>query len=153
MTDVVDIKTRSRMMSGIRGKDTKPELALRKALHARGFRYRLHVRCIAGHPDLVFPRYGAAVFVHGCFWHRHDGCKYATTPSTRPDFWQAKFDANRSRDSEVRALLAVDDWRVAIVWECSLKHLSQVNPTADLLAAWLPTTASAIEISENYLGR
>src|SRR5690625_3921904 len=83
MADIVDKATRSRMMAGIRGKDTKPELALRRALHARGFRYRLHAANVVGRPDLVLPRYGAAIFVHGCYWHRHKGCRYATTPATR----------------------------------------------------------------------
>lgn len=81
-------------MAGIKGKDTKPELVLRRALHARGFRYRLHSKNVPGRPDLVFPKHHAIVFVHGCFWHRYEGCRYTTTPSTRPEFWQAKFDAN-----------------------------------------------------------
>ena len=105
MTDIVDQQTRSRMMSGIRGKNTKPELALRRALHARGFRFRLHSGKVHGRPDLVLPKHRAVVFVHGCFWHRHEGCRYATTPSTRPEFWRAKFDANVARDSAVRTRL------------------------------------------------
>lgn len=145
MTDVVDNKTRSRMMSGIRGKDTKPELALRKALHARGFRYKLNVRCLPGHPDLVLPGYGAIVFVHGCFWHRHDDCKYATTPSTRPEFWQNKFDANKRRDREVQELLVEDGWRVATVWKCALRRPEQVITTAHLLSAWLRAKYPAVE--------
>ncbi len=83
MTDIVDQQTRSRMMAAIRGKDTKPELALRRALHARGFRFRLHSKAVRGRPDLVLPKYRAVVFVHGCFWHRHEGCRYTTTPSSR----------------------------------------------------------------------
>jgi len=105
VADIVDTQTRSRMMAGIKGKDTKPELALRRALHARGFRYRLHSRNVHGRPGFVFPKYRAAVFVHGCFWHRHEGCRYTTTPSTRPEFWQAKFEANVARDSVVRSTL------------------------------------------------
>src|SRR3546814_4200196 len=90
--------TRSRMMAGIRGKDTGPEVTLRRAMHARGFRYRLHVRSMPGRPDLVFPRYKAVVFVHGCFWHRHEGCRYATSPATRSEFWAEKFATNLARD-------------------------------------------------------
>ncbi|WP_420720181.1 very short patch repair endonuclease [Abyssibius alkaniclasticus] len=101
MTDIVDKQTRSRMMAGIKGKNTKPELVLRRALHARGFRYRLHSKNVPGRPDLVFPKHHAIVFVHGCFWHRHEGCRHTTTPSTRPEFWQAKFDANVARDRSV----------------------------------------------------
>lgn len=121
MADIVDPETRSRMMSGIRGKDTKPELALRRALHARGFRYRLHDKWLPGKPDLVLPRFRVVIFVHGCFWHRHEGCKYATTPATRPEFWQAKFRENAERDQRnIDALLALG-WRVAVVWECEIR--------------------------------
>lgn len=122
LVDVVDAATRSRMMAGIRGKDTKPEIQLRRALHARGFRYRLHNRKLPGRPDLVFPRHGAIVFVHGCFWHRHEGCRYATTPATRPEFWAEKFQANTSRDARSEQALLDAGWRVAVVWECSLKE-------------------------------
>lgn len=145
MTDVVNSETRSRMMSGIRGKNTRPELALRKALHVRGFRYRLHGQRVRGRPDLVFSRYRAVVFVHGCFWHRHEGCRYATTPATRPAFWQAKFTSNVRRDREVRSLLANEGWRVAIVWECSLRRQERVAITADLIAAWLREETSTID--------
>ena len=121
MADIVDPETRSRMMSGIRGKDTKPELALRRALHARGFRYRLHDKKLPGKPDLILPKFHAAIFVHGCFWHRHEGCKHATTPATRPEFWQAKFRENVERDQRnIDALLALG-WRVAVVWECEIR--------------------------------
>ena len=121
MADIVDPETRSRMMSGIRGKDTKPELALRRALHARGFRYRSHDKRLPGKPDLILPRFRAAIFVHGCFWHRHKGCKYATTPATRPEFWQSKFRENVERDQRnIDALLALG-WRAAVVWECEIR--------------------------------
>lgn len=148
MTDIVNSETRSRMMSGIRGKDTRPELALRKVLHARGFRYRLHVLRVMGRPDLVLHRHRAVIFVHGCFWHRHESCRFTTSPSTRREFWQVKFDANVRRDREVRAALAKEGWRVATVWECSLRRPEQVATTADLLAAWLPTDIPIIEIGE-----
>ena len=120
MPDVVDRRTRSRMMAGIGSRNTVPELVLRRALHARGVRYRLHNRSLPGTPDIVFRQFGAVCFVHGCFWHRHVGCPYTTTPSTREEFWQAKFRANVERDRRNRHDLLELGWRVAIVWECAL---------------------------------
>lgn len=146
MTDIVDQQTRSRMMAGIRGKDTKPELALRRALHARGFRFRLHSKAVHGRPDLVLPKYRAVVFVHGCFWHRHEGCRYTTTPSTRQEFWQAKFTANVARDAAVRGKLLKDGWRVATVWECALRKPDQIVASIDSLSAWLRSEEDHIEI-------
>ncbi|OYX70683.1 MAG: very short patch repair endonuclease [Rhizobiales bacterium 32-66-11] len=148
MTDVVDSQARSRIMAGIRGKDTKPERTLRRVLHARGFRFRLNVKNVAGCPDLVLPKYSALVFVHGCFWHRHEGCRYTTTPSTRLEFWQAKFEANVARDNAIRSTLLYDEWRVAIVWECALRKLEQAIASAELLSAWLMSSESQIEIGE-----
>lgn len=146
MTDIVDQQTRSRMMSGIRGKNTKPELALRRALHSRGFRFRLHSGKVHGRPDLVLPKHRAVVFVHGCFWHRHEGCRYATVPATRPEFWRSKFDANAARDSAVRASLLQDGWRVATVWECALRKPERVNSAITVLEEWLLGTEAQIEI-------
>ena len=146
MADIVDKQTRSRMMAGIKGKDTKPELVLRRALHARGFRYRLHSKTVPGRPDLVFPKHHAIVFVHGCFWHRHEGCRYTTTPSTRPEFWQAKFDANVARDRSVQDQLLDAGWRVATVWECALRRPEETALAANLLAAWLRSSAAEIQI-------
>lgn len=148
MSDIVDQRTRSRMMSGIRGKDTKPELALRRALHAHGFRFRLHSRKVLGRPDLVMPKYRAVVFVHGCFWHRHEWCRYTTNPSTRPDFWRAKFEANIARDSEIQTKLVHDGWRVGIVWECALRKPERVEMAAQLVAGWLLGSGTKIEIDE-----
>src|SRR5262245_8797324 len=105
MTDIVDRKTRSRMMSGIRGRNTKPELAVRKALTAAGFRYRLHSNHLPGRPDLVLAKHRCAIFVHGCFWHRHPGCKYAYTPKSNVRFWLDKLESNVRRDKLVRASL------------------------------------------------
>lgn len=136
MPDIVDKETRSRMMAGIRSKDTVPEVVLRRALHAGGLRYRLHDRTLPGTPDIVFPRFGAVCFVHGCFWHRHVGCPYATTPSTRTDFWQAKFRANVSRDRRHRHELLQSGWRVAVVWECALRKEEALR-TARKLDRWL----------------
>lgn len=153
MSDIVDQQTRSRMMSAIRGKDTKPELALRRALHARGFRFWLHSKKVHGRPDLVLPKYRAVVFVHGCFWHRHEGCRYATVPATRPEFWRAKFDANRARDRAVRTRLLEDGWRVAAVWECNLRKPEQVEATTESLSIWLRTEELQIEIGDNNARR
>lgn len=124
MTDVVSKSKRSVMMSGIRAGNTRPEIQVRKYLHAAGFRYRLHVRRLPGSPDVVLPRYRLAIFVHGCFWHRHLGCRYAATPATRPEFWIEKLEKNRERDMRAQSELLALGWRVAIVWECSLKKSS-----------------------------
>ncbi|TAJ19843.1 MAG: DNA mismatch endonuclease Vsr [Rugosibacter sp.] len=121
MVDVVDPATRSRMMSGIRGKNTKPELLVRKYLHAQGLRFRLHVKDLPGKPDIVFAKYRSVVFVHGCFWHHHTGCKYATMPSSRVDFWINKFSGNVARDQYQSAALEGLGWRVFVIWECELQ--------------------------------
>jgi len=136
MADTVSPDVRSRMMAGIRGRNTRPEMLLRRALHARGFRYRLHDRRLPGTPDLVFRRYRAVCFVHGCFWHRHEGCRYTTTPTTRTDFWQAKFDANMMRDQRDRRALLDAGWRIATVWECTLKNGGEAGVASEL-ARWL----------------
>ena len=145
MVDIVDRETRSRMMSGIRGSNTKPELALRRALHAAGFRFRLHDRRLPGKPDIVLPKFHAAVFVHGCFWHRHEGCRFATTPATRPDFWATKFKANAMRDGRALQELAEAKWRVATVWECALRE-SGAQTVAAKLGHWLRSTSQSIVI-------
>lgn len=117
--DVVDRATRSRMMSGIRGRDTKPEKLVRSFLHRAGLRFRLHA-ALPGKPDLVFPKHHAVVFVHGCFWHRHAGCRYATMPTTNAAFWQAKFAANVARDNRVTRQLRKEGWRVYVAWSCRI---------------------------------
>lgn len=118
MADIVDRATRSRMMSGIRGADTTPERLVRSYLHRAGLRFRLHARDLPGSPDVLLPRWRTAVFVHGCYWHRHRGCRFATTPSTNRAFWRRKFAANEARDRRnVRRLRALG-WRVITVWEC-----------------------------------
>lgn len=148
MTDIVDSQTRSRMMSGIRGKNTKPELALRRSLHALGFRYRLHARGIPGKPDIVMPKYRAVIFVHGCFWHRHAGCRYATVPATRPEFWVDKFDANVVRDAAVQSALREAGWRVGVVWECVLRTEIGTVQTRDKVAAWLHSSDAVLEVGD-----
>ena len=117
--DIVTPEVRSRMMGSIRGKDTKAELAVRQITHGLGLRFRLHVRHLPGRPDIVFPRHKTVIFVHGCFWHRHD-CAFATTPKTRTEFWLAKFQSNIERDQRNRRALVELGWRVLEVWECEL---------------------------------
>lgn len=128
LVDIVDQETRSRMMSGIRGKNTKPEIIIRHGLHRLGFRYRLHEKRLPGKPDLVLPKYHAVIFVHGCFWHGHD-CHLFKWPKTREDFWKSKISSNIVRDRNNIDNLLGQGWRVALVWECVLK--SQKNETTE----------------------
>ena len=116
--DIVDQATRSRMMSRIRGKDTRPELAVRRIAHRLGYRFRLHRRNLPGSPDLVFPGRRKVVFVHGCYWHRHPGCRLAYSPKSNMEFWAAKFERNVARDEEVLTLLQRQDWDPMVIWEC-----------------------------------
>ncbi|MEM5472939.1 very short patch repair endonuclease [Hoeflea sp. AS60] len=148
MADVLTPEQRRYNMQRVRGRDTNPEMMLRRGLHAMGFRYRLHAKVLPGRPDLVFPRHRAVIFVHGCFWHRHDGCRYATTPATRAAFWQTKFAANVVRDSAVHDQMLQAGWRVATVWECALRKSQQVEMAANILAVWLRSSAAEIEIGE-----
>lgn len=139
MVDVVDKKTRSRMMSGIRGKNTKPEIIVRKALHAAGYRFRLHRKDLPGKPDIVLPKYKTVIFVHGCFWHKHD-CRYFKWPKTRPDFWREKIEGNVERDRLAYEKLEEMGWRVKVVWECELelginKLLTKLSPKRHTLDA------------------
>jgi len=152
MTDIVDSQTRSRMMAGIRGKDTKPELVLRRSLHALGFRYRLHAKGIPGKPDLVLPKYKTVIFVHGCFWHRHPGCRYTSIPTTRPEFWASKFSANVARDSAVRSALLLAGWRVATIWECALRTEAGVAAVRDVVSGWLQGGGRELDMGEKDIG-
>lgn len=134
-------------MSGIKGKDTQPELAIRRGLHARGFRFRLHAKNVPGKPDLVLPRFRAAIFVNGCFWHRHD-CHLFKMPSTRPEFWSEKIGRNVQRDQLVRAQLAEKGWRFLIVWECALKGRTRLGLEEVIarITAWLAGDEASMEI-------
>jgi DNA mismatch endonuclease (patch repair protein) len=118
VADIVTPARRSEMMSRIRGKGTKPELLVRSTAHRLGFRFRLHVRELPGSPDLVFPRRKTVLFVHGCFWHRHQGCPYCYVPKSNIQFWRQKFEKNIARDERVRTGLEELSWRVAVIWEC-----------------------------------
>ncbi|PMR78515.1 very short patch repair endonuclease [Halomonas urumqiensis] len=120
-------------MSRIRGQDTNPEMAVRRYLHACGFRFRLHRKDLPGKPDLVLTKHRLVIFVHGCFWHRHEGCFYATSPATRKDFWRRKLIGNVERDRRQQAELIEAGWRVLVIWECGLKHqLSEIDAIGTL---------------------
>ena len=121
MSDVHSAATRSYNMSQIKGKDTKPELLVRQYLHAQGLRYRLHDKKLPGKPDLVLPKYKTVVFVHGCFWHKHEGCRYFVVPKTRTEFWMNKIGRNVANDERQQAELTAAGWNVLTVWECELK--------------------------------
>lgn len=121
MTDVHDKKTRSYNMSQIRAKDTKPEMTVRKYLHGQGYRYRLHEKKLPGTPDIVLSKYNTVIFVQGCFWHGHDGCKYFVIPKTRTEWWLKKINRNKQLDSENIQKLEADNWKVISIFECELK--------------------------------
>lgn len=135
-------------MSGIKGKNTQPELLVRKGIHSRGFRFRLHAANVPGKPDLVLARYRAAIFVHGCFWHGHD-CHLFRLPSTNTGFWRDKLERNRNRDISVREQLAASGWRVLVIWECALQGRTRLDPAAllDRVAAWLRSGGQSLEIA------
>ena len=127
MTDVMTPEQRHRCMSHIRGKNTKPEMIVRKYLFAQGFRYRLHVKALPGTPDIVLPKYRTVIFVNGCFWHGHEGCKYYCLPHTNTDFWKAKIERNIERDKQERLELRDMGWHVIQLWECMLKPKEREN--------------------------
>lgn len=131
MTDVVDKRTRSRMMSGIRGKDTKPELFIRSALHQRGFRFRVHYEKLPGKPDIALPKHRALILIHGCFWHGHD-CHLFKWPKTNREFWRRKIESNIRRDRDRISEYSASGWRSLVVWECALKGSKRISP-ADLI--------------------
>jgi DNA mismatch endonuclease (patch repair protein) len=113
---------RSRNMSAIKSKNTKPEIKVRKVLHSMGYRFRLHSKNLPGSPDIVLPKYKTVIFVHGCFWHRHQNCKYASTPKTRQEFWNKKFNENINRDKINQENLSSKGWKIIIIWECEIKN-------------------------------
>jgi len=132
--DTLTLSLRSHCMSRIRGKNTKPEILVRKGLHTRGFRFRLHNRKLPGSPDIVLPKYGVAIMVNGCFWHGHKGCRYATKPKTNIEFWETKIARNRHRDEVTTAHLEALGWTVITVWECELRGKLESNARLDKLA-------------------
>lgn len=145
MVDVVDKTTRSRMMSGIRGKNTRPELLVRKYLHGKGFRFRLHAKKLPWKPDLVFPKYKAVVFVHGCFWHGHE-CPLFKWPQTRAKFWKDKIVRNRANDKRAATYLMTGGWRVCVIWECALRtNNKDIDALLGRVVDWLRGTVPYFE--------
>ena len=145
--DIVDQETRSRMMSGIRSKNTKPELVIRSLLHRDGFRFRIHRQKLPGTPDIVLVKYGAVIFVHGCFWHKHD-CKYFKMPKTRTRFGENKLRVNCENDTRNREKLLSLGWRVCIIHECSIREAkSDMSPIMKNLEEWLHGEKAFLEIS------
>lgn len=120
-------------MSRIKGKDTKPEILVRKFLHANGFRYRLHVKDLPGKPDIVLPKYKTVIFVHGCFWHGHEGCKYYVVPKTKTEWWLNKINGNKANDEKAIDALKKDGWKVITLWECELKPATIDKTLSNLL--------------------
>lgn len=144
MADIVDAATRSRMMAGIRAKNTAPELLIRRSLHRLGFRFRLHDKRLPGKPDLLLPKYGAVIFVHGCFWHGHD-CPAFKWPTTRAEFWRSKIECNQEIDRHHVRALRETGWRVCVIWECSVRK-SGGDILAARIARWLAGTSRNLEI-------
>lgn len=139
--DVVDSRTRSKMMSGIRSRNTRPEMRVRSGLHRRGFRFRVNRKDLPGTPDVVLPKHNVLIYVHGCFWHGH-GCHLFKWPQTRPEFWRAKIEANKSRDVRTLDSAREQGWRVAVIWECGIKgktQLENIEEFLDLVAHWITT--------------
>lgn len=161
MTDMLSPEKRSAVMARIRGKDTKPELVVRSLLHRAGVRFSLRRKDLPGKPDVVLPKYRTVIFVHGCFWHRHKGCKVATTPKTRTDFWQAKFDTNVARDKRNQRDLKKAGWQVIVLWECQVmrdpfcavgKVLKSIRPEAPGLDyESLPDKRTILKAAESRL--
>jgi DNA mismatch endonuclease, patch repair protein len=147
MADIVPPETRSRMMAGIKGRDTKPEVALRSGLHRLGLRFTLGSK-LPGKPDMVFPRHRVAVFFHGCFWHGHEGCALFRLPGTRTEFWEKKIGGNRERDRRVLAELAVLGWRIGVVRECSIRGRGRrdMEEVCSDLAAWIRGSGGFLEL-------
>lgn len=148
MVDRMTREQRSRCMSHIRARDTRPELAVRRVLHRMGFRFRLHRGTLPGRPDLVLPKWRRAVFVHGCFWHGHHGCGLFRWPGSNPDYWRAKISGNVERDRLAEGLLLASGWRVVTVWECSITGKRRMAPGdfADALAAAIRSDAPLVDI-------
>lgn len=142
--------TRSQMMARVRSADTKPEMVLRKALHAIGYRFRLHVHSLPGCPDIVMRKHGCAIFVNGCFWHGHIGCKNFRIPKTRSEFWKTKIESNRERDRRAADALVRGGWRVLVVWECATRSF-HVDNLISIIAVWLQGTETSAELSSDGL--
>lgn len=134
MADVHSKKVRSYNMSRIRSTDTKPEMLVRKFLHANGFRYKLHDKTLPGKPDIVLPKYNTIIFIHGCFWHGHKNCRYFKIPRTRTQWWTDKINRNKANDEKAVKALKRDGWKVIVIWECKLKHAKIEKALSSLLS-------------------
>jgi DNA mismatch endonuclease (patch repair protein) len=145
MVDTVAPEVRSRMMAAVKSRDTKPEIEVRKALHALGFRYRVHAKVGNARPDVVLPKHRAAVFVHGCFWHAHNGCRHARMPASNVGFWREKMGRNVARDARNLRELGDGGWRVAVVWECGVRAI-RGDEVARRIADWLANGGEFLEI-------
>ena len=146
--DIVTSEQRSKNMAAIRSKDTKPEIYFRKLLFARGYRYSLNSKVVPGHPDIYMRNYNTAIFVHGCFWHRHNGCKYAYMPKSRIEFWTKKFEANQKRDLIVQEELQEKGVKCLVVWECTIKKMQKDK---DMEEMWIRQVAKFFESEEEKL--
>ena len=145
MTDVHNPQTRSFNMGRIKGKDTKPEMVVRKYLHANGFRYRLHTKILPGKPDIVLPKYKTVIFVNGCFWHGHENCKYFKIPKTRTEWWTNKINGNIANDIKVITTLKASGWKVINIWQCELKK-EKIDITLNILITEIQHTSSALPL-------
>ncbi len=146
MTDFMTAQQRSCAMSSVRGKETKTERSVRSLLHRRGFRFRKNVPNLPGRPDIALPKYKAAIFVHGCFWHGHSGCRKGAIPATRTDFWQAKIGRTMERDKEKTEALLASGWRVAVIWQCAMHSEESLSRAMDVLTTWTMSDHRWIEI-------
>ena len=146
VADFMSPQQRSRAMSRVRGRDTEIECLVRSLLHRSGFRFRKNVPNLPGRPDIALPKYKAAIFVHGCFWHGHCGCRRSTIPATRTDFWQEKIARTMERDKEKTEALFAASWRVGVLWQCALRSPGLVLPASDTLIDWIRSGRSWIEI-------
>lgn len=151
MTDIVPSAKRSEMMAGIRGANTRPEIVIRRMLFALGYRFRLHRRDLPGTPDIAMPGRKVAIFVQGCFWHLHAGCRYSKLPATRLEFWKPKLERNAERDRESAARLRELGWRVLCVWECATRDRELSASLAETLSLWIESDSLVGEISAQSL--
>jgi DNA mismatch endonuclease (patch repair protein) len=146
MTDTLSPEQRSQLMAKIHGKDTAIEKKVRSHLHKKGYRFRKHVATLPGSPDIVLPKYKAAIFIHGCFWHGHYGCRKSRLPTARYSFWEEKRRANLERDVRKITELINLGWRIAVVWQCALEQTETLNSTIDTLETWINSEKSQCEI-------
>jgi DNA mismatch endonuclease (patch repair protein) len=154
MVDIVDSATRSRMMSNIKGRNTKPELLIRSLLHAQGFRFRIHRKDLPGKPDIVLPKYKAIIFIHGCFWHGHQNCRLFKLPASRTEFWEAKISKNQQNDLKAKELLLNSGWRICTIWECAIRRSKKDSVALmDILTTWLLGSERLQEIDEPMINK